>query len=595
MSVTARSLDMAYPDAMIPIQLVLASLLAAPQAAPLEVNYRVQLAEPGAARLELTLDIDDLPYYSGPLMLAMGRGFSLARLEGPALLRQPQAKSGAGEDLRLMSPRPFVWLAVRPEDGQLNVTWSVPSNLRGRSEVLAVGDSYEWPFMAKDHGLLHTASLLMIPVGPKLRPRVEIDLPEGWQVASSWPRDDEGFLWPPSRAALGNDYLAIGNWSRREFRNERITVTVVAPVEHEDWLEPALGVIERLVPAELEVFGVTPAASFLFVLESTPAGDLAGSAKSTSLVLAMPAGLKGGALTDSLTRLVAHEFFHTWEQSRFASPPELRWFQEGFCDYYAYLISARLELLSWTDFTSRLADCLELWTSISATSEMTLESAGNLELFSTSRRARDLVYGGGMALAALTDRRIRAAQPGASLDEFMRALYNNPRWGDPRSNPGKRSPTPDDFEATLARFVGAESAAELLALSRMRETPKLVQLFRDAGADIASEEHAAKPHLDATLKGTTVTKIEQGGLAQKLGLLVGDELLVVNGSPCDSREQIERLTLQPSEGRMQCSLKRGGQTLELTLEIAKRVIFLVDPRPWKQHQASPAAQPPAQD
>jgi predicted metalloprotease with PDZ domain len=555
------------------------------QNAPLRAEYRVKLAEPAGERIDVDLVIDNVPNYAGPLMLAMRNGFALAKLPKPALIGKLRASDGAGNELRIMSPRPFAWVAVRPEDGTMRLEWSVPTDLRTRPEVVSIGDSYEWPFVGEDRGLLHTASLLPSPVGARTNARVRFEVPEGWEITSSWLLADDGAYIPPSHAALENDYIAVGNWATRRFEADELTVHLVAAPGREEWLEIAEEVTRTLVPAELELFGMAPAAQFLFVLDDPPQGaaprDLAGSAKSSSLVISVPERLAGGELRDGLTRLVAHEFYHTWGQSRFGPGPELRWLQEGFCDYYAHLVSARLGLLAWSDFSNELASALGTWHQIGEASPLSMQGAGDLQAFVHEPNARALVYRGGLALAALCDRRIREARPGASLDDFMRALYNDPRWV-----LGRTSPTIVDVEAVLARFVGEESAAELLAMTSRSEAPELVELFRAAGADIATEAHPAKLRFDVKLDGAVVKHVVPGSEAQRFGLREGDELLTLNGASCESSRSIARLWSSPRDGKLHASIRRDGEALELEQAVPQELHFLVDPRPWKTHTAT---------
>lgn len=566
---------------------LLSSLLlcAVPAQAPARAEYHIRLEDPSSASVEVELHLADLPVGRGPLLLAMRNGFALARLPRPALTRALRARDSAGRPLRVIVPRPYTWLVERPVRGGVQLDWSIPSELRTRPEVVEIGDSYEWPFVSEDAGLLYTACTFPLPIGLELEARVHVDLPEGWSLATSWPRDESGALLPPTRPALENEYLALGAWARRELELEGTPVVLVAPRGHEDWLDLASELVTTLVPAELELFGVQPAPGYLFVLDAAPEGSasnqLAGSAKASSLVVSIPESLVGGELRDGLARLIAHEFYHVWGQSEFDPPPQLRWIQEGFCDYYAYLVCARTGLLAWSDFSSELARALQAWSEAGERSDLSLESAGEIGRFTRAPSARSLVYRGGMALAALWDRRIREAKPGTSLDDLMRDLINDPRW-----RKDGRAPSPDDVRELLARHIGTDAAEELCGLSHLVGTPDLVELFRSAGAPVATESHPEPLVFDARLDEATLVQTTAGSQVTRMGLRAGDELLTLNGQACITSRDVEMAWAAPRDGRMHASLRRAGELLELEHPLPERTLFLVDPRPWKEHQAT---------
>ena len=82
---------------------------------------------------------------------------------------------------------------------------------------------------------------------------------------------------------------------------------------------------------------------------------MAGSPKTCSMTLNVEPRLALAA-GKHLSHLIAHEFFHTWGAGRVALPDEMRWITEGFTDYYAYLVSARLGLNTWEEFAETLGE-----------------------------------------------------------------------------------------------------------------------------------------------------------------------------------------------------------------------------------------------
>jgi predicted metalloprotease with PDZ domain len=148
-----------------------------------------------------------------------------------------------------------------------------------------------------------------------------------------------------------------------------------------------------------------------------------------------------------LSRLVAHEFHHTWVHARYAPPDALRFFNEGFTDYYAFLVSARLGIIGWDRFGTELAERIDRLAANPLAGQMSLVEAGG-PIFFESEEAGDLVYHGGTVLAALLDRHLRAAGDSLGLDGFMRGFNNDPRWG------WEHAPGLSDLVAAVASAAG---------------------------------------------------------------------------------------------------------------------------------------------
>jgi hypothetical protein len=78
-----------------------------------------------------------------------------------------------------------------------------------------------------------------------------------------------------------------------------------------------------------------------------------------------------------------------------------------------------------------------------------------------------------------------------------------------------------------------------------------------------------------------------GSQVTRLGLRAGDELLTLNGQACITSRDVALAWGAPRGGVMHASLRRRGELLELERPLPARTLFLVDPRPWREHQATP--------
>jgi hypothetical protein len=71
--------------------------------------------------------------------------------------------------------------------------------------------------------------------------------------------------------------------------------------------------------------------------------------------------------------------------------------------------------------------------------------------------------------------------------------------------------------------------------------------------------------------GCLVIKVEPGGPAEKSGVMVGDQLLRLEGAEVNGPEDVHReLRFQPAGGPVTLALARAGQPLELRVELAAR-------------------------
>jgi predicted metalloprotease with PDZ domain len=190
--------------------------------------------------------------------------------------------------------------------------------------------------------------------------------------------------------------------------------------------------------------------------------------------------LPAHAVRPYVSHLVAHEFFHTWAATRYECPDELRFVNEGFTDFYAYATAAHVGELGVAELERTIGTKLAAYERAAEQTGQSLVRAGGREFFQGGA-AYEQVYAGGLVLAALCRRVIEArasGSPGETLDDFMRAFNNDPRW-----SRGGAAPRLDDFQATLARFAGPDFAA----LAReLVETPRadLAAALVEAGCKV---------------------------------------------------------------------------------------------------------------
>jgi predicted metalloprotease with PDZ domain len=556
----------------------------APRLPDLRAEYLVRVADPGAGLVAVDLDLAGLPAEPGPLTLVMAERYAFVRLEEPLLAGPVRAFAVDGTELVVEREGPFQWKVERGSREALRVSYAVPQDHREIPEVRE-RDAYEFPYLDEEHGMLVGGATFLAPRVEGGRCRVRFELPDGWPVRCPWPEVEPGLFEPTPSSALQNDLVALGHWEEQLVEAGGCEIAVVVAPRQEGLIEASGPPIERIVRAEIELFGRRPRAKYLFLfgrpdppLAPGERGmSLAGSPKNGSMTLMVRGHVDPRGMLGHIGHLIAHEFYHTWTNPGFRAPDELRFIGEGFTDYYAYLVLAREGLSTWEELAATIRGKLAAYAGNPARHEISLLEAGG-KVFFEGGGAHDLVYDGGLLYAALLDRDIRMQGEGRSLDDAMRAFNNDPRW---RS--GERDPTVEDVFTMLAGFLPQERVRHYRELAERRGEIDFPAELRATGLEIRAERKAVEPRLRANLDGTRIRDIDPRGLGGRLGLRAGDRLLVVNGNACASQDQVRRAWRSPQDGRVRFTFERAGETHEVDEPLPVELEVEMAAEPWRAH------------
>lgn len=533
-------------------------------------SYTITIGDPADRRVDVRLDIRGLSPNRHSLELRMPKGFAFVQLDEPVIDGPTSATANGRPATVTRGDDPYAWEVATSGASRVSVSYAIPMRHRDLPAVRE-RDAYEWPYVADDHAMLAMPTMLLLPEGVE-RARVRFVLPEDWACSAPWPRIGDGFVYEATAKALRSDYIAVGAWSMHEVRGNGYIVRIAIAPGQAELERIAVEPISKIVSAELELFGSNRRGRYLFLFGRADVRGASGSPKANSMTLMVHPSLLERGLA-YLPHLVAHEFFHTWSGALFEAPDSLRWFSEGFTDYYAYQVSARLGLVSWEGLAGKLGSLMEQVSENPHFGSMALAEAGG-PVFFTDRDAYRLVYDGGTLTAAWLDMAVR--QHGKTLDDLMRVFINDPRW-----NQTGVAPSLDDFLRVVARFTDEPTAERFRAMVAEPFAMDPVEAFTAVGVAVRREQASADLSLRANLRNATVLDIDPMGVGYRVGVRAGDRFLVINGQKVANGKLIRDYWRQPVDGRIRVELVRDGRRVEIDEPVPEVVRYVVPAEPWE--------------
>lgn len=546
---------------------------------PTALRATVTVADPASNAVDMELAYSALAEDADVIEFQMPEHHAFVQLEEPLIEGQIAARDSQGRSLTVKRETPFRWQVKRPKDGAITLHYRVPLRHRTLPQVRG-RDEYEYPYLDADHGMLVTATLFATPVETALAPiSVELQLPEGWKISCPWPQSAPNIFAPTSNRALTNDLVAIGDWAVHRVSAAGMQIEVAFARDQELLEQAAVPLIKQIAELELKLFDDVPAPKYLFLFGKPETRGLGGSPKTNSMTLSVNPSIPPQMLTGSLGHLIAHEFFHLWGSSHYRCPDELRFFNEGFTDYYAYLIPARAGITSWPQFLSTLQRCMATCDAEELRGKNSLAAAGGNRFF-TDPHARDLVYQGGLLVAALLDKDLRNRAAGTTLDDLMRSFNHDSRW----SLTGT-APSLEDFVSVIEGYLGADRAAHYRRLITGPYSLDPVAEFSEVGVTVTRTMETPKLDLRGNLDGDPPTKLrdlDPNSIAFRVGIRSGDRFVTINGVQPSSRADVYRAWTNPADRRIRVTVERAGKQLEFDEPIVDRARFQISTAHWEE-------------
>lgn len=318
--------------------------------------------------------------------------------------------------------------------------------------------------------------------------------------------------------ALRNSVLTAGDFRRLEREVDGVPITYLAQGDWRFTDAAFADAVQRVLQSQVGAMGSYPAKRLSVVLvPGLP--NSAGGTVVTDAVVVYPRPEVDVSRDPWAIGLIAHEHFHLWngEVARADSEVpegELKWFSEGFTDYYAELTLLRAGVLDEAAlierFNGRIRDYLANPHALTATSAILGER------YWQSQAYNRLPYIKGALIALLMDLRIRHESVGArSLDDFTRAVFA--RGGGYRNA---------DLQRILEETTGRPWADFFAAYVHGADKLPILAVCAEVGLDCADTPtplfHLGFETEGELRKGAAVRSVESGSPAERAGLRPGD-------------------------------------------------------------------------
>ncbi len=448
---------------------------------------------------------------------------------------------------------------------------------------------------------------------------VDVQAPVGWKTASGLELapDKEGLLFAANYDVLVDSPLEIGLHDRHLFEaaglpHELIVWPQGLDYDHEQITDD----ITKIIETQTAIFRSAPYERYVFLVHAGAGGG--GTEHLNSTIMQTSRAAIEGSRDESgsykrFLGLVAHEFFHTWNVKSFRPAgihpydylnenyTDLFWVAEGSTSYYTTLSQVRngqKKEQSYIDGLARsigshrnnpgsrvqslAASSFDAWTHFNKSSQ----DDGNTEIS---------FYSAGSLASLALDMEVRARSKGAaSYDDVLRILYE--RF--PLDGPGYTTEdlivvldelSGSSFEPFFARYIEStetypfETALLTVGLEfSFKPATKEKKVKEDKGegdpevestTDEGSDEAIAPMKADLGLRlrsggsGCFVSGVRSDGTAYSAGLVVGDEIVAVDGKRLRSGDLAARLKRREIGDLLVFTLLRHEHLLELEVEI----------------------------
>lgn len=560
--------------------------------------------EASSATVQANVTIESTDPLPGHLIIKMNQppgflGIAEPLLDGPltASLPDPDAPHNQWSSTAATpDPASWTWNITTKGAKSLRYAYRIPMTHRSIVPDPSRGDEM-LPFISQSHGMLPSGLIVVLPVAPTpTRVLVRIDAPETLRFISPWPlatdhpeAADQWYEAPPN---LGNsaEFMPLGPWTGPEFTIRSFKVRMLFAPDAPEMEQRLRKPLESIIDYAIQLFDQRMAEHCMMIFRPDPKAS--GASSATVGMNTMHFVLDNDMLAAemrSCIHIMAHEFVHLWGRGTLAiaGVHDMRWLHEGFTDYYASQICARLGIADWSSFTTAITDRIISTRETPVRGRWSIAQAGNKGLEGDGP-SNHLAYEGGWILACWLDAAIRThakatgrvtsftpregdvAKPG-TLDEFMRDFYNDPAW-----SPTVR-PTTRAFMDRLLKYLPADQVASFERWTQEPWAFNAEQELAAVGITTTRTQVTAQKLGVQLAPGTLQVKgfIDQSA-AQQLGVEIDDEITAINSTPIAKSADMRQAWAASGDGETTITIHRAGKEVTLRGDKPKQTLTTID-------------------
>ncbi|MCC6742616.1 MAG: M61 family metallopeptidase [Acidobacteria bacterium] len=573
--------------------------------APLDITYRVSAPDRRAHLVDVEMRIGGVPAAARELDLELpvwAPGSYLVR-EFARNVQDERASTGGGP-VPIVKSAKNKWRISLPGGAAGIGTRTVVVTYRVYANELSVRTSHA----DADHVYLNGSNVFMYVPGRKSLPvRVELDLPDDWQVATglrpAGPAPAPAGNAQTARAFTAPDYDTLADCPIEAAPGLQILRFEALGKPHEMALWGASNVdtgrlvtdTKKIVEAAGAVFGNSlPYERYVFIVQIFPGGGGGLEHSNSTVVQTNPWGLQKKDSYRGFLELLAHEFFHAWLVKRIHPPAlgpfdytsenytRMLWLMEGTTDYYGSLLVKRAGLMSEDDYWKDLAKQIGSLQKTPGRRHQSAEEASFdawIKYYRPNENSSNSTvsyYLKGMILTAMLDLEIQGRTKGAkSFDDVLRQLW---------TTYGQRGlPVPEDgVEPAVEAAAGSDFTAFFDAYVRGRAEFDYNAFLVHAGRKLVIEAQknddritpVAGAYLGARLSEsdgrTLVSSIAEDSPAWAAGLSVGDDVLALDGYRVTASSMDNRLSDRAPGDEVRLTIFRRDRLIELRVKLGER-------------------------
>ncbi|WP_448550243.1 M61 family metallopeptidase [Thalassotalea fusca] len=502
------------------------------------------------------------------------------------------AVNSVGQPLQIERPNPYQW-HVSGHDGEVTITYTLFGD---RADGTYTQIDRTHAHMNIPASFMWATGLEQDPITIKFQP-----FDSKWKVATQLPKGKGRYEFTaPNLAYFMDSPIELSDHDVRSWQvtsPDQKSYTINLAVHHDGISEDVdkyADMAKAVVDEQIKLYGSAPSfdyGEYTFIACYLPHVNNDGMEHRNSTILTKSMSLDEAEYSQLST--LSHEFFHAWNVERIR-PQDLEpfnfsshnmsrnlWFAEGFTTYYDRLIMRRAQQSTIDEYLKTVTAIVNQAQQYPGRLYFTPEGASMLATFTDAGTSIDktnfsniffsyYIYGRAMALAL--DLSIRAEFPGKSLDDYMRAM-----WQDFGQH--EKPYTRDDLKNTLAKVLDDSRFVDKFFSDHIygQTKPDFESLLAAAGIEVkqADTESAYVGQVSLNFHGddAIVSKaIKVGSPLYLAGVERGDQIVKLGRRTIRSNDLWRKALAQFNVG--------DSTTIEYIqrgITVTKQITFIADP------------------